>query len=93
MGDATPLAYWWMATEDVGEDLFELAELVVAAKAPTDRRVERFQTAGRFVLNPSLQLISNQLRGVGDQARAPLLDHVGGSAVLVADEQDRATRI
>ena len=57
-GDAAPFAYSRIATEDVGKDLFEVAELVVAAKAPTDRRVERFQTAGLFVLDPCVQLIS-----------------------------------
>jgi len=92
-GDAAPFPYWWIATEDVGEDLFEVAELVVAAKAPTDRLVERFQTARLFVLDPCLQLISNQLGGVGNQSSPSLPDEPGRDALLVADEKDWATRI
>ena len=36
-----PLACWWMTTEDVGEDMLQPAELLVAAKSLTDQRIER----------------------------------------------------
>src|SRR5215472_17999195 len=78
---------------DSGEHMLELSELSVAAKAPTDRRIEPFETAGLFVLDPGLQLITNLLGRVGDQPGTAFPDQPRGDAVLVTDEQDRATRI
>jgi hypothetical protein len=44
-GSATPLAYWSVAAEDVGEDLFKLAELLVAAETSAHRRIKSLQGA------------------------------------------------
>ena len=42
---------------------------------------------------PCLQLIANTFGRIRDQARAPLLDQLGGSAVRVTDVQNRAACI
>jgi len=73
--------------------MFKLAELIIAAEAPADRRIEPLEAAGLFVLEPGLQLIANPLRHVGNQACTPLPDQRGSDALLVADEQDRPTGI
>lgn len=58
--DSPGLAEWQpvsgadLSFDNLLEKMFQFGVLIVAAKTQTDRRVEPFEAAGAFVLEPSL---------------------------------------